>query len=86
MLVVGASGGCFGLMGLFIADLVLNFETVTRPILRSIMIFAFLCFFIYTILTQVRMCCAGSTGVTMILCMRTNDRQVSFNEPLPAAS
>ena len=28
--VVGASGGIFGLLGLFIADMVLNFETLTR--------------------------------------------------------
>lgn len=28
--VQGASGGVFGMMGLFIADLVLNFETVKR--------------------------------------------------------
>ena len=26
----GASGGIFGLLGLFIADMVLNFETLTR--------------------------------------------------------
>jgi membrane associated rhomboid family serine protease len=28
--VAGASGGIFGLLGLFIADMVLNFETLTR--------------------------------------------------------
>jgi len=28
--VQGASGGVFGMIGLFIADLVLNFETVQR--------------------------------------------------------
>ncbi|CAD7698391.1 unnamed protein product [Ostreobium quekettii] len=32
--VVGASGCCFGLLGLFVADMVLNFEQVTFPILR----------------------------------------------------
>lgn len=30
--VQGASGGVFGMMGLFIADLILNFETVKRQV------------------------------------------------------
>ena len=33
--VQGASGGVFGMMGLFIADLVLNFETVKRSVPQS---------------------------------------------------
>ena len=28
--VVGASGGIFGLMGLFMADLIMNFRSLTR--------------------------------------------------------
>ncbi|KAK9856084.1 hypothetical protein WJX84_001363 [Apatococcus fuscideae] len=28
--VVGASGGCFGMMGLFIADMIMNFESIPR--------------------------------------------------------
>lgn len=28
--VVGASGGVFGVMGLFIADMIMNFKTITR--------------------------------------------------------
>eukprot|EP00877_Chromochloris_zofingiensis_P014440 jgi/Chrzof1/924/Cz01g33230.t1 len=50
--VVGCSGGCFGLFGLFIADMVLNFESVRRPILRSLCIIAFLCYFLYTAFSQ----------------------------------
>lgn len=35
--IVGASGGVFGIMGLFVADMIVNFRTIKRPILRIIM-------------------------------------------------
>ncbi|GMH43202.1 hypothetical protein BSKO_11124 [Bryopsis sp. KO-2023] len=46
--VVGASGGVFGLMGLFIADMVLNFRTIKRPIFRGLVITTFLLYFVIT--------------------------------------
>eukprot|EP01023_Acetabularia_acetabulum_P006713 TRINITY_DN12822_c0_g1_i1.p2 TRINITY_DN12822_c0_g1~~TRINITY_DN12822_c0_g1_i1.p2 ORF type:complete len:209 (-),score=9.52 TRINITY_DN12822_c0_g1_i1:239-826(-) len=50
--VVGASGGVFGFVGLFIADMIINFETITRPILRSFCILVFLVFFVITIMVE----------------------------------
>jgi membrane associated rhomboid family serine protease len=35
--IVGASGGVFGIMGLFVADMIVNFRTIKRPILRSLL-------------------------------------------------
>lgn len=46
--VVGASGGVFGLMGLFTADMVLNFRTMSRPILHGLIITVFLLYFVIT--------------------------------------
>ncbi|GMH32318.1 hypothetical protein BSKO_00152 [Bryopsis sp. KO-2023] len=52
LIVVGASGCCFGLMGLFVADMVLNIETVSFPILRGLFILLMVILNIYTILTS----------------------------------
>ena len=50
--VVGASGGVSGLVGLFIADMVLNFETVTRPIMRCVSAAILLGYFGYSAITN----------------------------------
>ncbi|CAD7700977.1 unnamed protein product [Ostreobium quekettii] len=50
--VVGASGGVFGFIGLFVADMVLNFSTIRRPILRSFMIVMFLMYFVVAVATS----------------------------------
>lgn len=50
--VVGASGSGFGLLGLFVADMVLNFEQVSFPILRTFFLLLMLGLFIYTVLTE----------------------------------
>lgn len=51
ILVVGASGAVFGLQGFFIADLIVNFETITRPLLRLLMTVVFFVFFVITLVT-----------------------------------
>lgn len=56
--VQGASGGVFGMIGLFIADLVLNFETVKRPLLRGLLMLAFLVYFFVSAATS-----SGSSSV-----------------------
>jgi hypothetical protein len=43
---MGASGVVFGLFGLYITDIVMNFETVKRPLLQFAAIFTFLMYFI----------------------------------------
>ncbi|KAK9803187.1 hypothetical protein WJX72_011823 [[Myrmecia] bisecta] len=50
--VAGASGGVFGMLGLFIGDMILNFESLKRPILRSILMTCFLVYFIITVATS----------------------------------
>lgn len=47
--VVGASGIVFGLAAACIADMVLNFETLARPLLRTAVLLAFLIFFAVTV-------------------------------------
>ena len=47
--VVGASGIVFGLAGLTLADLIHNFETIGRPLLRGVVLLAFLGFFAVTV-------------------------------------
>lgn len=46
----------FGLLGLFIADMIVNWATVQRPVLRSTAIVISLAFLVYTLLVgqQVR--------------------------------
>lgn len=61
--VVGASGGIFGLLGIFVADMVLNLESIHRPILQGTMISVIFVFFFYNIATQVGVgACAKQTG------------------------
>ena len=50
-LVVGASGCIFGLVGLYVADIALNFESLTLPWLR---LGAMIAGLIFLIVTQVR--------------------------------
>lgn len=50
-MVIGASGCCFGLLGLFVADMALNFETITFPILRAIIIIVMVVLNVYTVFT-----------------------------------
>lgn len=45
---MGASGGVLGLVGLFSADMILNFKTMKRPILRGLIIFIFFLYFFAT--------------------------------------
>jgi len=47
--VVGGSGGVFGLVGLFVADMVVNFQTIKRPLLRCMLILLFMIYFVTTI-------------------------------------
>eukprot|EP00873_Tetraselmis_striata_P002547 jgi/Tetstr1/422811/TSEL_013602.t1 len=50
---VGSSGGVFGMMGLFIADMIFNFETISRPLLRCLLILLFIVFFVITIVQDI---------------------------------
>jgi membrane associated rhomboid family serine protease len=43
-LLVGASGTVFGFMGLFVADSIINFESIAWPFLRAFTILLFLIF------------------------------------------
>jgi hypothetical protein len=45
-LLVGASGAVFGFMGLFVADLIVNFESIAWPFVRAFVIVLFLVFFV----------------------------------------
>lgn len=47
--VVGTSGVVFGMAGLTLADMVHNFETLSRPLLRATVLLAFLIFFAVTV-------------------------------------
>lgn len=49
VLVVGSSGAVFGFMGFFIADSIMNFETLTKPLLRVTIIIGFAVFFTFTV-------------------------------------
>jgi hypothetical protein len=35
---VGASGAIFGMLGLAVADLVLNWESMVRPVVRAVLL------------------------------------------------
>lgn len=45
---VGASGSCFGLLGLFVADMALNLETIAFPILRVVIITVLIVLILYS--------------------------------------
>lgn len=51
-IVVGVSGGVFGMFGLFIADMMLNFESIQYPFLRGLGIAGFLLFFLISVATE----------------------------------
>eukprot|EP01025_Chloroclados_australasicus_P055830 TRINITY_DN6854_c0_g2_i10.p2 TRINITY_DN6854_c0_g2~~TRINITY_DN6854_c0_g2_i10.p2 ORF type:complete len:334 (-),score=22.01 TRINITY_DN6854_c0_g2_i10:174-1175(-) len=51
-MVVGASSAVFGFVGLFIADVVLNFESIGRPVLRIVGIGVFFVFFVITLVAE----------------------------------
>uniref|UniRef100_A0A061RCH9 RHOMBOID-like protein n=1 Tax=Tetraselmis sp. GSL018 TaxID=582737 RepID=A0A061RCH9_9CHLO len=61
-LVVGASGGVFGMMGLFVADMVVNFQTIKRPILRCLLIIIFGIFFTVTLVNTDNVSHASHAG------------------------
>ena len=44
LVVVGASGACYGIFGLFCADMALNYETIEHPILRTVIVVVFVLF------------------------------------------
>ena len=50
--VVGCSGAVFGFMGLYVADMALNFRSLSFPWLRLIWICATLAYFIVTSVIQ----------------------------------
>jgi Rhomboid family len=51
-LLVGASGAVFGFMGLFIADLIVNFESISWPFVRVLTILLFIVFFVANALIE----------------------------------
>lgn len=51
-LLVGASGAVFGFMGLFVADLVVNFESISWPFARVLCILLFIVFFVVNAITD----------------------------------
>ena len=53
MQVVGCSGAVFGFMGLYVADMLLNFHSLSFPWLRLIWIAATLAYFVVASITQV---------------------------------
>ena len=52
IVVVGASGMCFGMFGLFIADMMLNYETIERPLMRICLMAMFFACFMLQVLTE----------------------------------
>ena len=58
--VVGCSGAVFGFMGLYVADMALNFRSLSFPWLRLIWIGATLAYFLVATITQA----SRSTGTS----------------------
>ena len=58
-LVVGASGAVFGFFGMFVADLVVNFESTSRLALRFLCVVVFAACFIVSLALE-----GGSQGVS----------------------
>ena len=64
MLVVGASGCVFGMMGMYMADVVLNFETIFLPWLRLAGVMSS---FIFMVVIQVRGWVPATQGGSLIV-------------------
>ena len=61
LLVVGCSGAVFGFMGLYVADMALNFHSLSFPWLRLIWIGSTLAYFLVASITQVS--CSVGLGI-----------------------
>jgi membrane associated rhomboid family serine protease len=51
-LLVGASGTVFGFMGFFVADLIINFESIAWPFVRAFAIILILIFFVVNAIVE----------------------------------
>ena len=62
---MGCSGAVFGFMGLYVADMLLNFRSLSFPWLRLIWIAATLAYFVVASITQVSSLWAAKSTHTM---------------------